>query len=108
MLGRPLGAQQKKEQRVQNAETAIKGAGSVAHRRGKVHRGYAWRARDVLRWSRLLLPQGRFVPQALAFLGPTHQPRLERADAQPSSAVLLYVGRLLVLADRACACEQPT
>jgi hypothetical protein len=49
MLGRPLVAQRKEEQRVQNAETAIKEAGSVAHRRGKLQRGYAWRARDVLR-----------------------------------------------------------
>jgi len=68
MLGRPLGAPQKEEQRVQNAETAIKGARSVAHRRGKLQRGYAWRARDVLRWSRLLLPQdsfSTFLPQAL-------------------------------------------
>jgi hypothetical protein len=35
VLGLPLGAQQKEEQKVRNAGTAMKKGGSVAHRLGK-------------------------------------------------------------------------
>jgi hypothetical protein len=74
MLGRPLGAQQKEEQRVQNAETAIKESGSVAHRRGSFNAA----TRGVLGMScagvSYCYRRAAFVPQALAFLGPTHQP----------------------------------
>jgi hypothetical protein len=73
---------------VQNAETAIKEAGSVAHRRRKLQRGYAWRARDVLHCSQLLLPQSRFCTSGSGF--PRTNTPTPALSAQTRNRPLLY------------------